>query len=143
MTNFHKPFGQNMHRKTADKLLVAQNHLLFDAFLAVIFVIEGYIFSINFSDSLVADCDFVGITTQIFGLPNGFLAKTTQGFSHRLCLILVYSLRFLSFNFSQNLALKTLLKAFTENKNLPSLLMFFQAPLSSTPPPGTMQCKCG
>ena len=29
-----------MHRKTADKLLVAQNHLLSNAFLAVIFVIE-------------------------------------------------------------------------------------------------------
>ena len=42
-----------MHRKTADKLLVAQNHLLSDAILAVIFVIERYIFSINFPDSSV------------------------------------------------------------------------------------------
>ena len=54
-----------------------------------------------------------------------------------------YSSRFLTFSFSQNLALKTLLNAFTENKNLPSLLMFFHTPFSSTPPPGTMQCTCG
>ena len=64
MTDFHKSFRQNMHRKTADKLLVAQNHLLFDAFLAVIFVIERYIFSINFSDSLVTDGNFMRISAK-------------------------------------------------------------------------------
>ncbi len=55
-----------MHRKTADKLLVAQNHLLSDAFLAVIFVIERYIFSINFPDSPVTDRDSVRVSPQIF-----------------------------------------------------------------------------
>ena len=54
-----------MHRKTADKLLVAQNHLFFDAFLAVIFVIERYIFSINFPDSLVTDRDSVRVSPQM------------------------------------------------------------------------------
>ena len=55
-----------MHRKTADKLLVAQNHLLFDAFLAVIFVRKSDRFRINFPDSLVTDRDFMRISAQIF-----------------------------------------------------------------------------
>ena len=66
MTDFHKPFGQNMHRKSSDKLLVAQNHLLFDAFLAVIFVRKSDRLRINFSDSLVADGDFMRVSAQIF-----------------------------------------------------------------------------
>ena len=64
MTDFYKSFRQNMHRKSSDKLLVAQNHLLFDAFLAVIFVIERYIFSFNFSDSLVTDGDFMRVSAK-------------------------------------------------------------------------------
>ena len=68
-----------MHRKTADKLLVAQNHLLSDAFLAVIFVIERYIFSINFLilRLLIAIlCVYrPKYSTTDFGLPKGFLAK--------------------------------------------------------------------
>ena len=55
-----------MHRKSSDKLLVAQNHLLFDAFLAVIFVRKSDRLRINFSDSLVADCDFVGDFGEFF-----------------------------------------------------------------------------
>ena len=55
-----------MHRKTADKLLVAQNHLLFDAFLAVIFVRKSDRFRVNFPDSLVADGDFMRVSAQIF-----------------------------------------------------------------------------
>ena len=66
MTDFHKPFGQNMHRKSSDKLCVAQNHLLFDAFLTVIFVIERYCFIINSPNSTIADGDFVGVSAQIF-----------------------------------------------------------------------------
>ena len=53
-----------MHRKSSDKLFVAQNYLLFDAFLAVIFVIERYIFSINFPDSLVTDGNFMGVSAK-------------------------------------------------------------------------------
>ena len=66
MTDFYKSFRQNMHRKTADKLCVAQNHLLFDAFLAVIFVRKSDRFRINFPDSLVADGNFMRISAQIF-----------------------------------------------------------------------------
>lgn len=55
-----------MHRKSSDKLLVAQNHLLFDTFLAVIFVRKSDRFRINFPDSLVADGDFIRVSAQIF-----------------------------------------------------------------------------
>ena len=147
MTDFHKSFRQNMHRKTADKLLVAQNHLLFDAFLAVIFVRKSDRLRINFSDSLVADCDFVGITTQIFHhrfwASKRLFSENYPRFFPQISPDFGIFFKVLSFSFSQNLALKTLLTAFTGNKNLPSFLMFFQVPLSSTPPPGTMQCKCG
>ena len=45
---------------------MAQNHLLFDAFLAVIFVRKSYRFRVNFPDSLVADGDFMRVSAQIF-----------------------------------------------------------------------------
>ena len=53
-----------MHRKSSDKLLVAQNHLLFDAFLAVIFVRKSDRFRVNFPDSLVADGDFMRVSAK-------------------------------------------------------------------------------
>ncbi len=124
-----------MHRKTSDKLFVAQNHLLFDAFLAVIFVRKSDRFRINFPDSLVADGDFVGVSAQIFhhrfwaskwlfgvNYPR-FFPQTLSDF----CVFISFHRIFLklAFSFSQNLALKTLLKAFTENKNLPSLTDVF------------------
>src|SRR5680860_626318 len=45
--------------------------------------------------------------------------------------------------FSTKRALKTLLIAFTGNRYLPLLLAYFHFPLAVTPPPGTIQCKCG
>src|SRR3970040_270787 len=82
-------------------------------------------------------------STTYFGLPNGFLAKTTQGFFHKSCLICWYFIGSFTLSFSQYFALKTFDKAFTGNKNLPSFLMFFHFPSLPTPPPGTIQCKCG
>lgn len=83
-----------MHRKTADKLCVAQNHLLFDAFLTVIFVIERYCFIINSPNSTIADGNFMRVSAQNvrekteknglrIGKPNCFL-----------CLISMWFLRF-------------------------------------------------
>ena len=55
-----------MHRKSSDKFLVTQRHLLSKAFLSVIFVIEGYIFCIYISYSMIANRDFVRVSPQIF-----------------------------------------------------------------------------
>lgn len=82
-------------------------------------------------------------STTDFVFPNGFLAKTTQGFFHKSCLICSYFIGSFALSFSQNFALKTFDKAFTGNRNLPLLLLFFHCSSLSTPPPGTMQCKCG
>ena len=74
-----------MHHKTADKLFMAQNHLLFDAFLAVIFVRKSYRFRVNFPDSLVADGDFMRVSAQIFyhrfwASQKAFLSKQPKTF---------------------------------------------------------------
>ena len=120
----------------------------FDSRHSIILVIKSHILIIDTFYSMVANGNFVGVSSpnippQTWVLPKGFLAKTTQGFFHNSCLICSYFIGSFSLSFSQNFALKTFDKAFTGNRNLPSRLLFCHCPFLSTPPPGTMQCKCG
>ena len=63
MTDFYKPLGQNMQRKPPDKFLVAQSHLLFDSRHSIILVIKRYVMVVDAFNSMVANSDFVGISS--------------------------------------------------------------------------------
>ena len=72
MTDFTNLFGwQNMKRKSSDKFLVTQRHLFLN-FLSVIFVIEGYIFCIYISYSMIANRDFVRVSPKYSTTDFGF-----------------------------------------------------------------------
>ncbi len=81
MPDFYKAFGQDMQGKAADKLLLCQRYLLFDAVLAIIFVTKSHCFIIHRHDSVVADCDFVRVATQIFQ-DGGGISKRLFGKDH-------------------------------------------------------------
>src|SRR5680860_599701 len=81
-------------------------------------------------------------STTYSGFAKGRLQYTTQSLANRLSLNpcgRVNSLR----TCSTKRALKTLLIAVAGNRYLPLLLAYFHFPLAETPPPGTMQCRCG
>jgi hypothetical protein len=66
MTDFHKPLGQNMQRKSPDKLPVRECHLLFDSRHSIILIIESHILIVDVINSMVANGYFMGISSQIF-----------------------------------------------------------------------------
>ena len=66
MTDFDKAFGQNMQRKTPDKFLMRQCHLFFNARYSVILISKSHVFIVNALDSMVANGDFMGVSSQIF-----------------------------------------------------------------------------
>jgi hypothetical protein len=81
MSYFDKTFGQNMQRKTPNKFLMSQCHLLFLHHHSVIFVIKVTL-PVNTFNSLVTNGDFMGVTnipppTLYF---KGFLAKNNPRF---------------------------------------------------------------
>ena len=63
MPYFHKTFGQNMHCKTPDELTMSKGHLLFNSVLLVILVGKSDILSINAYNSVVANGNFMGVTS--------------------------------------------------------------------------------
>src|SRR5665647_2697634 len=80
----------------------------------------------------------------LLGPLKGRLANTTQSFLYNsFTSSLFISAGNLSLSNAINLPLKTLLMAFTENKYLPLVFAVFHFPCLVSPPPGTMQCKCG
>ena len=76
------------------------------------------------------------------GPPNGRLAYTTQFLMNKLSSKFLSSI-FCALKHCTYFALNTLLIAFTENKYLLLRNCFCHWPCASTPPPGTMQCRCG
>ena len=81
MPDFYKAFGQDVQCKAADKFLLCQCHLLFDAVLTIVFVTKSYRFIIHCHNPMVADGNFVGIATQIFQ-DGGGIAKRLFGIDH-------------------------------------------------------------
>ena len=55
-----------MQRKPPDKLQVREYHLFFKARYPVILVINGHVLLVNALDSIIADGDFMSVSSQIF-----------------------------------------------------------------------------
>ena len=66
MPKLDKTFGQNMQRKSPNKLLMCQCHLFFSSRYSVILVSKSHILRINALDSMVANSDYMGVSAQIF-----------------------------------------------------------------------------
>ena len=77
-----------------------------------------------------------------FGPPKGRFAYTTHSFKKRLSKSTL-SAKPHCREFCTNLVLKTLLMAFTGNKNFLLCFKCCQWFFLFTPAPGTMQCRCG
>lgn len=66
MTDLDKSLGQNMQGKPPDEFLMRERHLFFDSRHSIILVIKCHVLLVNALDSMVANGDFVGVSTQIF-----------------------------------------------------------------------------
>ena len=65
MADSHKAFGQDMLREPSDELLVRERYLQFLSPFAIILVLEGDLSVVYAFDSVIANGNLVGVSSQI------------------------------------------------------------------------------
>ena len=141
-----------MYCKSPDKLCIGQSHLLFASTRFVVFVVKDSLLVIHFLQAVVADGNFMRVPAKVFyhlfrptkwplGTVSAEGGYTTQSLANSVS-INGFSANDFSRSMQTYFARNTLESAFTGNKYFPLTVKRLNTPCTSTPAPGTMQCRC-